>query len=190
MKSLKTVIQQIPKTGVPAKFTQGHLKSMGYKSTNDRRIITVLKAIGFLDGSGTPTEAYKGYRGGGAETVMANAVKSTYKELFNLYPNANGKDEESLTHFFATRTNSGERVQKVMVQTFKTLCELGNFSDTEQDFSEPEEDLASGAVVPKREKKGGFPLNINIELQMPPTDDPKIYEAFFKAMKKHLLDEE
>jgi len=30
-------------------------------------------------------------------------------------------------------------------------------------------------------------LNINIQLTIPDTDDEKVYESFFKAMKKHLL---
>ena len=46
----------------PAKFTQQHLKDIGYASTNHRAFIPLLKAIGFLSSDGSPTTRYHAYR--------------------------------------------------------------------------------------------------------------------------------
>jgi hypothetical protein len=46
----------------PAKFTQQHLKDIGYASTNHRSLIPLLKALGFLSPDGTPTPRYHKYR--------------------------------------------------------------------------------------------------------------------------------
>ena len=75
------MLVKIPKTGTPKKFTQKHLISLGYKSQNDRKIISILKFIGFLASDGTPTEKYKEYKGTKKAVILASAIKSSY--LFN-----------------------------------------------------------------------------------------------------------
>ena len=42
----------------PEKFTVKFFADLGFTSSNDRQFINVLKAIGFLDNSGTPTQRY------------------------------------------------------------------------------------------------------------------------------------
>src|SRR3712207_4966 len=58
-KNLKAILDQIGRGEVPSKFTYEHLKAIGYPSANDRPIIPVLKALGFLDSNGVPTEQYR-----------------------------------------------------------------------------------------------------------------------------------
>lgn len=42
----------------PDKFTTKFMADLGFTSSNDRQFVNVLKAIGFLDDAGTPTERY------------------------------------------------------------------------------------------------------------------------------------
>src|SRR4051812_15076734 len=88
-KSIRPFFNHIQGAGVPTKVTQQYLESTGFKSTNDRKLIGVLKFLGFIDGGGTPTETWKRFRSkasGGA--VLASALRSTYKSLFETYPDA------------------------------------------------------------------------------------------------------
>ncbi len=191
--ALKDVFTKIVKTGVPTKFTVEHLKSLGYTSSNDQPIIAALKFIGFLDASGIPTDKYKSYRGKDGSIVLAQGIKTGYSDLFQLYPDADQKDEESLTHFFATKTNVGERALKAMVATFKALCSIADFQSDSNGVAKVDVDDVGvkniekkpAIVVPPR--NGGVPININIELQVPATNDPEVYKNFFEAMKKYLL---
>lgn len=50
-------------------------------------------------------------------------------------------------------------------------------------------DDATTATVVARTANAGADLNVNInvELTLPETTDEKVYEAFFRAMRKHLL---
>ncbi len=50
-KNLVLFLQKMRSAGVPQRVTFEFLKTLGLKSSNDRSIITVLKAIGFLDAS-------------------------------------------------------------------------------------------------------------------------------------------
>lgn len=60
--SLTKVLEDIRTAGVPERVTFEFLKTLGFKSSNDRPIIGVLKAIGFLDANGTPTDSYRSFR--------------------------------------------------------------------------------------------------------------------------------
>ncbi len=190
-KTLKEVVEKIPKIGVPTRFSGEYLRTLGYKSSNDRPVISILKFIGFIDSSETPTEKYKSYRGKDGKVVLARAIKSGYLELFNLYPDAHRKDVESLNHFFATKTSAGERSLQAMVQTFRTLCSLAEFESVDGEQEQAEEAEKFPRIMGKSDRTNSgttvLPININIELQIPATNDADVYEKFFTALKKHLL---
>ena len=54
--NLPKILQAIQRAGVPEVFTVDFLKDLGFKSSNDRPIIRVLKYLGFLSQSGHPTD--------------------------------------------------------------------------------------------------------------------------------------
>lgn len=86
-----------------------------------------------------------------------------------------------------------------MVSTFKNLAALAEFA--EGPFAEdadsiviPTKDASTTAygdgkaVVAVQTPGGnGLTVNINIALTLPETSDEKVFAAFFKAMREHLL---
>jgi hypothetical protein len=196
--NLKKFLDQVQTAGVPPKVTFQYINSVGFKSSNDRAVLTVLKAIGFLNSSGEPTDVWRAYRNKGqAKKVMAGALRKGYATLFTTYPDAQRKDNEALRNFFSSHTSVGEGALGYMVRTFKTLADMADFEspteglpevDADGGDEEPGEEKG-GAVVRRRLTAGttGMTVNINIQLQIPATDKAEIYESFFAAMKKNLL---
>ena len=101
--NLKKFLEHIQTAGVPSrKVTFQYVSSVGFKSTNDRAIITVLKAIGFLNKSGLATDIWRAYRNKSeSKKVLAAALRKAYPTLFATYPDANRKDTEALRNFLA-----------------------------------------------------------------------------------------
>lgn len=131
--TLKKFIEKIPSVGIPDKVNQNYLYTLGFKSTNDRPIISVLRFIKFLDENGAPTDFYKNYRDTSKSSlVLENSLKESYSELFKLYPNADKQDNDSLTNFFRTSSGLGEKAVKTMAETFKALCSLAEFGSTQK----------------------------------------------------------
>src|SRR5690606_27991411 len=108
----------------------------------------------------------------------------------------------ALTNFFKTETGLGERAVSYMVRTFKTLVELADFSSTryEQTHSgqiTPTISQSDSTTVPldvempqlthAAQTPAGLSVNINIQLTIPESKDPEVYDNFFAALKKHLL---
>jgi len=197
--NVKKFMEHVQKGGVPTKVNGTYIKSVGFGSSNDRKILTIVKFIGFVDNSGIPTELWRKFRHkDDGKKVMAAALRKSYATLFETYPDANRKDNEALRNFFSSRTDVSEGTLTLMVRTFKTLAEFADFEATTEDDllnadtnmgEEPEVGKDGGTVVKRKLTAGtpGMTVNINIQLQIPATDNAETYDSFFAAMKKHLL---
>lgn len=191
-KRLSKMMSAIQDAGVPPRFTNEFLKSLGFKSTNDRTFISVLKGIGFLDDSGATTEKYKAYKNKSeARGVLGQTLKNSYEDLFLANEKANDLSIEKLKGIFATKTGKGDSVVQQMAATFKALASIAEFGDTPQKQKvkvEKKIDTDTKENDPRYEsKKSGAEFHYNIQIHLPVTKDISVYNAIFKSIKEHLL---
>lgn len=185
---LKKFLEQISSIRVPSKVDPKYLSSIGFKSSNDPTIITVLKFIGFLDVGGAPTQAYRQFRSKDtAGGVMAESLKAAYKDLFETYSNAYEKDNTTLRNYFSAHTDAGKQVLDKTVGTFKVLCEFADFEAPVEKITVSPKDEAPVSKQVSATTPGGLTVNINIQLQLPATDDASVYDNLFSALRKHLF---
>jgi hypothetical protein len=196
-------LNHIRSAGVPTKVNGPYLQSASFRNSNDTALITIFKLLGFIDKSGAPTDLWKQYRGDAtqARIVLGRAIKSTYEGLFALYPDAPNRTDETIGNWIrANTTYGGESVERA-IRTFRALCAEATFEDSKQDHtpevtreepSNTQTTVPAPAAQPAASAPAHFPvrpgITINIELQIPPTDDPTVYDNFFAAMRKHLFD--
>ena len=65
----------------PDRFTHQLLKDWGFKSTNDRAFIPLLKALGFLTADGIPTPRYLEYRDHSrSKQILGQAIREALEE--------------------------------------------------------------------------------------------------------------
>lgn len=191
--------KKIGEIGIPPKFTNVTLKSIGFTSSNDSRFVSLLKFLRFADESGAPLANWKEFRTKPKET-MGKAIRVAYSDLFQHYTDAQQRDDEALRTYFAANTTTGAKAVSNMVSTFKAVCKLADFSSAfeEEVLDEDSADNApnqnepgnrNGPVVRARTNAGpnGMTVNINIQLQLPADATPETYERFFEAMRKHVL---
>jgi len=90
--ALEELLVKLKTAGVPAKIDFPYLNALGYKSSNHKSFVPVMKYVGLLDSGGQPTDVYRqGLRGGKqGEGIIADAIRDGYSDLFRTYPNANG----------------------------------------------------------------------------------------------------
>jgi hypothetical protein len=197
--SIGRFLSHVRESGVPAKVTTKYLETVGFKSSNDRQLVPIMKAIGFLDSSGTPTEVWKRYRGAGGKATLTDAIRSAYTELFAVYPDAQLRDDEVITNFIRGHTDYSARVVDFALKTFRALCAEADFTATSGAPHTTEAAPASTVVTAGTGLVTATPtlpagtassatVNINIQLTLPASDDGKLYDEFFAAMKKHLFE--
>jgi Family of unknown function (DUF5343) len=191
---IPTLFKKIGEIGIPKKFGVATLKSVGFTSSNDGRLISVVKFLDFTDQSGTPTPLWTEYRKH-PKSAIAKAVTAAYSDLFQHYADADKRDTEALRTYFAASSSLGAVAVAQMVGTFKALCRLGDFSEVssieerQPDLEDQAPPRRSSAVVPAMTTvwRDGLTVNLNIQLQLPSDATAETYERFFEAMRKHLL---
>lgn len=164
-------------------------------------MVSVLKAIGLLDSDGKPTKTYEDFRiqAKSAET-MKKCVQDVYRELFDMYPDAcAAKDGELVAFFSQANPKGGEETIRCTVGTFRLLCTYAGQKVSEEQLrpSKPREaEKREARAKPQLEKKirtqvrttQGVTINLNIQLNLPVTDDPTVYDKIFEALRKHLFE--
>ncbi|RWC57036.1 DUF5343 domain-containing protein [Mesorhizobium sp.] len=183
----------------PAKFSQQHLKDIGFTSSNYRAFLPLLKSLGFLTADGTPTARYHAYRNRhDAPRVMAEALRDAYAELFFIKDPPTEKDRPLIEGKFKSVHNVADRPAELMARTFLALCKIADFSAAASHSSKPsppeEYPLAMKSEPPKDQNDSHFEpkvkpsLHYNIQIHLPATKDVEVYNAIFKSLKEHLLE--
>lgn len=197
-KNLGEILAAIKKAGVPSKFTYDFMKKLGFPSSNDRPIIPVFKAMGFLDGSGTPLDRYKRFRDETqSRAVMAEGLREAYADVFGVNQQPQKLSAEQLKGVFSRLSGKSDAVSEKMALTFKTLSGYADFdAATAAEGTVPVVVTPSGdgAVVeqpepePERVDHPGLAalhLRHDIHVHLPVSEDIAVYNAIFLALRQN-----
>ncbi len=194
-KNLEAILNAIKTAQAPGKFTQRFLESLEFKTTADRLIIGVLKSLGFLSDDGKPTQRYFNFLDQTQSArVLAEGIRSAYSDIFAINVNANTLSKGELVNKFKTLSQgqlSGHVLDK-MALTFTALVKYADFSVPPPKSAEapPAQELAEKIGKPTEEIHGKLKIGglvYNIQLVLPESRDPKVYDALFKSLREHLL---
>jgi len=178
----------------PKQFTLKFLESLGFASSTDRLVIGVLKALGFLNDSGVPAKRYFEWLDGSqAKSVMADAIRQAYADLFQVNKNANDLSLADLKGKIKTLTEGrySDGVIGNMAATFKALSKHADFKAREEAARRGETEPSTApepALALERGVEGRLgSLVYSVNLVLPDSRDPAVYEALFRSLKEHLL---
>lgn len=202
-KNLAAIMQKIVDGTAPPKFTVAHLRGIGFKSSNDQGVIPLLKDLGFLTADGSPTARYNDYRDKSrSKAVLGQAIREAYEDLFHIKEHPTKADREAIQGRFKSVHNVSDRVAELQASTFLTLLDLADLTataapktkkkekDDEEDKREMVVDRGGERDGTAREINSHFAgLRYNIEVHLPATKDVEVYNAIFKSLKEHLLDD-
>jgi uncharacterized protein DUF5343 len=194
VKNLPAILEAMKSAQAPDKFTIKFLESLDFKSTADRLIVNVLKAIGFLSPDGSPTERYFRFLDQTqSSSVLGEAVRDAYADLFQVNKNAHLMTKSDVINKMKTLSQGqfSESVLDKMSMTFLELCKWSDFNKRDVPVH-----VVKDILVPERvvEHKGKSPLPSNfgglnyvIQVVLPESRDPKIYDSIFRSLREHLI---
>ncbi len=208
-KNLPAILEAIQQAKAPERFTVRFLQSLDFKASSDRLIIGVLKALSFLDDQGKPTSRYFAYLDKNqSRAIMAEGMREAYKDLFDVNTSAQKLSKLEVSNKLKTLTQGqhSEAVIGKMATTFSSLCKLADFEssavprsgeddDDELDLEEAdmETDLAENSdrhAIPANRKRAPklavSGLHYNIQIILPESRDPAVYDALFRSLREHL----
>ncbi len=182
----------------PTNFTQQHLKDIGFPSSNHRAFIPLLKALGFLTPSGSPTDRYHAYRDKSqSRAVLGDAIKEAYSDLFVIKTHPAEKDKALIEGKFKSVHNATDRPAELMARTFFALLKIADIDHAHSATTpapvaapaQPEQTGEAQSPPPRSLPKVVSPpgLHYNIQIHLPATKDVEVYNAIFKSLKEHLI---
>lgn len=198
-KNTPDIMKAIQAAQAPDRFALKFLEGLGYASSNDRTIINVLKALGFLDDSGVPTNRYHRYLDQTQSAlVLAEGIREAYEDLFRVNRNAHTMSANEVKNKMKTLSEGAftDRVLTQMAGTFTTLVKEADFSAAPTPDAQPDPTPAteSPEVSTPPATNGQAPLvapspfgslAYNINIQLPESRDPAVFNAIFNALREH-----
>jgi len=204
-KNLGGILTAIQTAKAPAKFTHAFLAGLGYKSSSDRLVVKMLKTLGFLSEDGVPSQRYFEYLDQTqSERVMAEGVMEAYADLFELNVNAHKMSRSDLKNKMRTISQGKlkDAVLDKMAMTFTALSKKADFEAAKGapvsegtaptppgDDAPPGDGEGADGDAPPPPSGSGLAIDglvYNIQIQLPESRDPKVYDALFQSLAKHL----
>lgn len=196
--NVKKFFDEIRTAPVPAKVDAVWLASRGYTGENDKKLIGLLKALGFIDSGGKPEERWRSHRHAGEEgRVRADGVISAFSGFFELYPDGQKRSQEEFANWARTEDPSASPTTiRRSWRTFETLVGLSDFgsgsstavkSSTAPPHAQP---VQAQPVAPSEVRLGAVGgITVSIELKLPASADASFFDAFFSSLRRNLIDE-
>jgi hypothetical protein len=197
--NLEAFLNSLKTARAPEAFTHKFLKDLDFTTSNDRLFVGVLKGLGFIDENGVPTERYFAFLDQSQSgRVLAEGIRDAYDDLFAIRTDANNMDVDEVRGKLKTLTQGqkSENVVNQMAATFRALCDLADWNGTilKETIKPPTPDetplVDLPELVPPINSGGGrqdLQLHYNIQIILPESRDPKVYDALFASLRRHLL---
>jgi hypothetical protein len=211
-KNLEAFLNAIQSARAPERFTNKFLTQLDFASSNDRLFIALLKMLGMIDEGGVPTKRYYEFLDQGqAGRILADAVREAYSDLFAINKNAQNLSVEDVKNKLRTLTlgQKSENVINLMANTFKALCSLADWDAPAPEVPAttplasttttaeppittpppvpPVPPLAPPTLTSDTSLNRPLQLHYDIQIHLPESRDPAVFDAIFQALRKHLV---
>lgn len=202
--TLESMLDKIKEASVPEKFSQDFVSTkLLLKGGAGRAIIPFVKKMGLVTSEGTPTNRYKEFRNPDKSgEAIANAMRDLYEPLFEMNEYVYELDATKLKGLIvqATGAEANSAVVQKTLSTFLALRKRANFEETEvnddviSSSNGSEKVSLPNPVIHSHGGSGsarneGINLSYTINLNLPATTDIEVFNAIFKSLKQHLIQE-
>lgn len=191
--SIVKVFEKVKEASVPDRFTGDFLDTkLGFRGGNYQQFMPLAKRMGFLNQDGTPTDLYKQFRNPATSGAsMAQALRKGFAEVFerNEYAGSLDKDKFKGLVVEITGREANDRVVQLISATWEALRKLADFDAKLDKETKRKAPKATGDGEDDKGEPRDFDLALSytINLVLPKTDDPAVFNAIFKSLRDNLL---
>lgn len=195
--NVEKALKGIKSAATPEAVSQDFVKTiLGIKGGSGNQMTAYLKKIGFATADGTPTDFYKKFRNPTTEGwAAAQALKTGYAPLYvrNEYMHKLADDELKGLVLEETGAEQDSATVPLILACIKQLKKFAKWDapPAEEKVEKPSKDIATLDNPPPRAPGAtgqlGLNLGYTINLNLPATSDPAVFNAIFRALKEHLL---
>lgn len=180
---------------VPDRVSQDFVKTiLKIPGGSGDQMTAFLKKLGLTNPDGSPNETYRKFRNPTSSgAAIASAIRTAYAALYVRNEFMHELSDTDLLGLVVEETGEAHDSNpvKLTVSCIKHLKQFANFSKAEQELpavvktDEPVREISQEERTPS--KAFGINLDYTINLNLPATADPNVFDAIFKSLKEHLL---
>jgi hypothetical protein len=203
--TLEKMLEKIKSASVPERFTQDFVNTkLAMKGGTANACIPILKKMGLVNSDGTPTDLYKEFRNPKkSRHAVGRAFRRLYDRLYEMNEYIHDAEDTEVLGLIVECTG-GEKNSTATKQTLSTFNMLRKHADFEDGDNDYDIELVADNIQPSIEKtltdmqhqpqsthsqSRGINLSYTINLNLPATKDIEVFNAIFKSLKQHLLDQ-
>jgi uncharacterized protein DUF5343 len=190
----------IKSAATPEALSQDFVKTiLGIPGGSGNQITAYLKKIGFANPGGTPSDLYKKFRNEATQGwAAAQAMKFGYAPLYARNEYMHQLGDAQLRGLIVEETGA-EQESNVVTMIMGSIKQLKKFAKWDAVPVEEKGEKSSKDIVTQNANQQnsanqqysmqglGLNLGYTINLNLPATSDPAVFNAIFRALKEHLL---
>jgi hypothetical protein len=195
--NVEKALKGIKSAATPEAVSQDFVKTiLGIKGGSGNQMTAYLKKIGFASADGTPTDLYKKFRNSTTEGwAAAQALKVGYAPLYVRNEYMHKLSDEELRGLVLEETGA-EQDSATVALILACVKQLKKFAKWDGSPAEEKKERTNSdplildyppAKVAPAVSSLGLNLGYTINLNLPATSDPAVFNAIFRALKDHLL---
>ncbi|MGY8871621.1 MAG: DUF5343 domain-containing protein [Pseudomonadales bacterium] len=201
--TMEKVLEKIKSAPAPDRFTQDFVNTkLAMKGGRANSSIPFLKKLGFIGSDGAPTDLYREFRNPAKSRVaVGKGFRKIYSRLYEMNEYIHDASNEDVLGLIVECTGSehDNATTKYTLSTFNMLRSHADFDlddndeieavddSTPQKINIPESINFPAQVIPGTGK--GINLSYTINLNLPATKDIEVFNAIFKSLKEHILED-
>jgi len=203
--TLEKILDKIKTASAPERFTQDFIGTkLSMKGGTANACIPFLKKMGFVAGDGSPTDLYREYRNPAKSRVaVGTAFRKLYARLYEMNEYVHDASDQDVLGFIVECTGNehDNAVTKYTLATFNMLrkhadfdkeenvVEVLNYHQDDHTLSHPNPITVNIPQQNTQQQGKGINLSYTINLNLPATKDIEVFNAIFKSLKEHLLED-
>lgn len=198
--NIDKALNGIKTAAVPERVSQDFVKTiLKITGGSGSQMTSFLKKLGFSNADGSPSDLYRRFRNPSSSGLaIAVAIRDAYSPLYVRNEFAHELNEAALLGLIVEETGQAHDASsvKLIASCFKHLKHFADFGGTMEPIKPPSTIEINREDDPPRERPRETPASIGlnlgytINLNLPATKDPEVFDAIFKSLKQHLLRDE
>ncbi len=195
--NIDKVLTGIKQAAVPERVSQDFVKTiLKIPGGSGDQMTSFVKKIGFANPDGTPSDLYKKFRNPSQSgPALASAIKAAYAPLYVRNEFMHELPDNALVGLIVEETGQphDSNVVKLIFAAIKHLKLFADFKVHETTNITSKSERDPPPAPPQRHESPpptqsfGLNLGYTINLNLPATSDPAVFDAIFRSLKEHLL---
>ena len=197
--NIDKALNGIKSASIPDRVSQDFVKTiLKIPGGSGDQMTTFLKKLGLANPDGSPSSAYSKFRNPPtSKLTMASAIRKAYKSLYIRNEYMHQLAEEDLKSLVMEETGHAHDSSAVgsIVNCIKRLKVFADFDNPTEETNLPDSSTTNNldsnmpSKPPVQKSSGSIGLNLGytINLNLPATSDPAVFDAIFKSLKENLL---